>query len=187
MLPCVRPSVVRHLRRPTLRHPSVLPDPSVTPPQPLDTIDDPAGEVVPLTLQTFGAARIMLQEQILGMHNALLFMLVLRLAYAPSMAVRRETLLEEFWPDQDESRQRGNLRQALYKLRTLGVRSALRGDQVQLDAPQVRRTFSLASSVQGFEPDIHCGSEPDGLLLYTSDPSDDYRCVSSALPPYNTY
>lgn len=131
----------------------------------MDAIDETTDVIVPITLQTFGAARIMLPDQVLGMHNALLFMLVLRMAYAPSMAVRRETLLEEFWPDQEEPRQRGNLRQALYKLRGLGVRTALRGDAVQLDAAQVRRTFSLVPSVDTFERDITCGTEPYGTFL----------------------
>jgi len=165
MFPAVPLSVVRHRRRPTMRHPSVIPESSVTPPQPMDAIDDATDVTVPITLQTFGAARIVLPEQVLGMHNALLFMLVLRMAYAPSMAVRRETLLEEFWPDQEDARQRGNLRQALYKLRTLGVRTALRGDAVQLDATQVRRTFSLVPSVDAFERDITCGTEPYGTFL----------------------
>ena len=131
----------------------------------MDAIDEIPTDAVPLTLQTFGAARIMLGDQTLGMHNALLFMLVLRMAYAPSMAVRRDTVLEEFWPDQDEVRQRGNLRQALYKLRTLGVHAALRGDVIQLDAVQVQRTFSLAPSIESFERDITCGSEPYGTFL----------------------
>ena len=144
---------------------SVVPDMSVTPSSSMDAIDEVTTDAVPLTLQTFGAARIMLGDQTLGMHNALLFMLVLRMAYAPSMAVRRDTVLEEFWPDQDEVRQRGNLRQALYKLRTLGVHAALRGDVIQLDTVQVRRTFSLVPSIESFERDITCGSEPYGTFL----------------------
>lgn len=131
----------------------------------MDAKEDSSDEGLPLTLQTFGAARIVLGKQALGMHNALLFLLVLRLAYAPSMGVRRDALLEEFWPDQDEVRQRGNLRQALYKLRTLGVRTALRGDTVQLDATQVRRTFSLTPTVDGFERDVTRGTEPYGTFL----------------------
>jgi len=144
---------------------SVVPDMSVTPSSSMDAIDEVTTDAVPLTLQTFGAARIMLGDQTLGMHNALLFMLVLRMAYAPTMAVRRDTVLEEFWPDQDEVRQRGNLRQALYKLRTLGVHAALRGDVIQLDTVQVRRTFSLVPSIESFERDITCGSEPYGTFL----------------------
>lgn len=140
-------------------------DLSATISQPTDSFDDVADVVVPLTLQTFGAARILLGEQSLGMHNALLFLLVLRLAYAPSMAVRRETLLEEFWADQDEPRQRGNLRQSLYKLRTMGVQTALRGDVVYLEPTQVHRTFSLVPSIEAFERDITRGSEPYGVFL----------------------
>ncbi|NCW44086.1 MAG: hypothetical protein EBV77_01065 [Gemmatimonadaceae bacterium] len=148
-----------------MRPASVIPELRVTPPPPMDATEDSADEELLLTLQTFGAARIVLREQVLGMHNALLFLLVLRLAYAPSMGVRRDTLLEEFWPDQDDARQRGNLRQALYKLRTLGVRTALRGDTVQLDAAQVRRTFSLTPTVDGFERDVTRGAEPYGTFL----------------------
>jgi DNA-binding SARP family transcriptional activator len=148
-----------------MRSLSVISLANTTPPQSMDVLDESSEAVVPLTLQTFGAARITLGDQTLGMHSALLFLLVLRLAYAPLMAVRRETLLEEFWPDQDEVRQRGNLRQALYKLRTIGVRTALRGDVVQLEVTQVQPTFSLAPSAERFERDITGGTEPYGTFL----------------------
>lgn len=126
---------------------------------------DEAPAAVPIVLQTFGAARVQLGSQSLGMHNALLFLLVLRMAYTPGMAVRRDTLLQEFWPDQDDTRQRGNLRQALYKLRNLGVQTALRGDAVYLEPSQVERNFALTPSVESFERDITLGSEPYGAFL----------------------
>lgn len=128
----------------------------------------PAAEAtaaVPIVLQTFGAARVQLGAQSLGMHNALLFLLVIRMAYAPGMAVRREVLLREFWPDQDDTRQRGNLRQALYKLRNLGVQTALRGDVVYLEPSQVERNFALSPTVESFDRDITRGSEPYGPFL----------------------
>jgi DNA-binding SARP family transcriptional activator len=146
-----------------------VPDLSATPPEPMDALGDP-DEMLPLTLQTFGAARVILGGQTLGMHNALLFMLVLRMAYAPSLTVRRATLLDEFWPGQEEVRQRGNLRQALYKLRTMGVRTVMRGDSVQLDAEQVQRTFSLVPSLEAFERDITRGNEPYGPFLPDVEP-----------------
>lgn len=129
------------------------------------TADAAPDQMVPITLQTLGAARVQLGEQSLGMHNALLFLLVLRMAYAPGMAVRRDVLLQEFWPEQEDVRQRGNLRQALYKLRTMGVRTALRGDVVHLEATQVTRNFALTPSVETFDRDITRGSEPYGLFL----------------------
>ncbi|MCA2988500.1 AAA family ATPase [Gemmatimonas sp.] len=127
--------------------------------------DEDALHAVSIQLQTLGASRVLLGEQVLGMHNALLFLLVLRMAYTPGMAVARDTLVQEFWPDQEESRQRGNLRQALYKLRTMGVRTALRGDVVHLDPTQVRRNFALAPSADHFDRDITRGTEPYGSFL----------------------
>lgn len=145
---------------------STLPDLKDTPSHGFDAIDEETGDDgAPITLHTFGAARVMVGDHALGMHNALLFMLVLRMAYAPGMAVRRELLLGEFWPDQEDARQRGNLRQALYKLRSMGVRTALRGDVVQLDEAQVQRTFALAPSVEAFDRHITRGSEPYGSFL----------------------
>jgi DNA-binding SARP family transcriptional activator len=87
------------------------------------------------------------------------------MAYTPGMAVARDTLVREFWPDQEESRQRGNLRQALYKLRTMGVRTALRGDVVHLDTAQVQRNFALAPSADRFDRDVTRGTEPYGSFL----------------------
>lgn len=130
-----------------------------------DAAPAPQDPGAPLTLQTFGAAYVRVGSQTLGMHNALLFMLVLRLAYTPGMAVRRDELVQEFWPGQDEIRQRGNLRQTLYKLRSIGVQCGLRGDVVQLDPAHVTRNFALAPSVEAFDRDITRGTEPYGPFL----------------------
>ncbi len=121
--------------------------------------------MVPITLKTLGDARIVIGSQQLTMHSALLCMLVLRLAYSPQAAVRRDQLLRELWPDQEDARQRGNLRQALYKLRGMGFRTAIRGDMVCLDSTQLQRTFALTPTVELFERDVTRGTEPYGLFL----------------------
>jgi DNA-binding SARP family transcriptional activator len=144
--------------------PSTLPDLTDIVSAVPDTEEDTL-HAVSIQLQTLGASRVLLGEQALGMHNALLFLLVLRMAYTPGMAVARDTLVREFWPDQEESRQRGNLRQALYKLRTMGVRTALRGDVVHLDTAQVQRNFALAPSADRFDRDVTRGTEPYGSFL----------------------
>ncbi|WP_439643919.1 ATP-binding protein [Gemmatimonas sp.] len=121
--------------------------------------------IVPITLRTLGDTCILIGTQQLTMQSALLSMLVLRLAYSPQMMVRRDQLLRELWPDQEEVRQRGNLRQALYKLRGMGVRTAIRGDMVCLDEAQLQRTFALTPTVELFERDVTRGAEPYGLFL----------------------
>lgn len=125
------------------------------------------GESHPISIavRTLGDAYIQVGEQQLTMQSALLCVLLLRLVYSPNMAVARDQLLRELWPEQEESRQRGNLRQALYKLRGMGVRITFRGDVVHLDSTQVRRTFAVAPSVELFERDVTQGSEPYGLFL----------------------
>lgn len=122
-------------------------------------------DIVPITLRTLGDTCIVIGTQQLTMQSALLSMLVLRLAYSPQMMVRRDQLLRELWPDQEEVRQRGNLRQALYKLRGMGVRTAIRGDMVCLDEAQLQRTFALTPTVELFERDVTRGAEPYGLFL----------------------
>lgn len=136
--------------------------------RPVEYADDAAlahAVDVPITLRTLGDACIVIGTQQLTMQSALLCMLVLRLAYSPQMSVRRDQLLRELWPDQEEARQRGNLRQALYKLRGMGVRTALRGDMVCLDGAQLQRTFALTPTVELFERDVTHGAEPYGLFL----------------------
>ncbi|AMW05419.1 hypothetical protein GEMMAAP_12635 [Gemmatimonas phototrophica] len=121
--------------------------------------------LVSITVLSLGDTRLLVGDQQLTMNSALLCILLLRLIYAPNMAVRRDQLLRELWPDQEELRQRGNLRQALYKLRGMGVQTTLRGEMVYLESAQVRRTFALTPSVALFDRDITNGSDPYGVFL----------------------
>lgn len=105
-----------------------------------------------LRMQTLGAARLQLGYHQLGLQAGMLFPLVLRLVYTPGLAVPRETLLRELWPRHEDERRRGNLRQLLYKLRTMGLNVAMEGEKVQLDREQllpmfcVDRTIPLSSA-----------------------------------------
>ncbi len=125
---------------------------------------DAAGEPF-IRLQTLGAATILVGETRLSMSAGTLFSLLLRLAYTPGMMLSREHALSALWPDQPAARQRGNLRQALYKLRSHGVRMAMVGDVIQLDPQQVLPTFSMVRSFEYFERDVTHGTEPFGVFL----------------------
>ncbi len=125
---------------------------------------DPQGRVL-IRLQTLGATTLLVGDARLDPSTGTLFSLLLRLAYAPEMRCARDTLLAELWHGQTPVRQRANLRQALYKLRQLGVRAGLVGEVVELDVGQVLTTFSLERTGEQFERDVTRGHEPFGLFL----------------------
>lgn len=127
-------------------------------------VRDESGEPL-IRLQTMGAATILVGESRLTAAAGTLFSLLIRVAHAPGMLIGRDMLLRSLWPDQDEVRQRANLRQALYKLRGYGVRIGLAGDVVQLDGSQVLRTFSVERIPPTFERDVTLGHEPFGPFL----------------------
>ena len=118
-----------------------------------------------IRVQTLGAARILVGGQLIGRHTSLLFVLMVRLVYSSGMSVRRAELLDELWPDLAPVRQRGNLRQALYKLRGMGIDASIRGDMVHLDPLQVEPRFAVKPSLECFAQDIMHGAEPYGVFL----------------------
>ena len=118
-----------------------------------------------IRVQSLGAARILVGEQIIGAQSEVVFAILLRLVHTPAMSIPRDVLLAELWPDQVSTRQRGNLRQALYKLRGMQVDIALRGETVQLARAQVLRTFSIERDLERFDRDITRGDEPFGVFL----------------------
>ncbi len=118
-----------------------------------------------IRLHTLGAAVMLAGDVRIDPSAGTSFSLVLRLAYSPGMHVARDVLLRELWPGQQPTRQRANLRQALYKLRQLGVNAALIGNTVGLDVSQVDHTFSLARTAEQFERDVIFGHEPFGPFL----------------------
>jgi DNA-binding SARP family transcriptional activator len=118
-----------------------------------------------IRVQTLGAARILVGGQLIGRHTSLLFVLMVRLVYSSGMSVRRAELLDELWPDLSPVRQRGNLRQALYKLRGMGIDASIRGDMVHLDPLQVEPRFAVKPSLECFAQDIMHGAEPYGVFL----------------------
>lgn len=133
--------------------------PGAPDPQPID------GGVVLVKVQALGASRIVVGRQVIGPTAGMLLSLLLRLIYAPGCAVSRDTLLAELWPEQPAARQRGNLRQALYKLRSYGVRVALVSGSVRFDRRQLDRTLSVERTSELFERDVTRGSDPFGTFL----------------------
>lgn len=118
-----------------------------------------------LLLETLGASRMVFGDQPIGAQSGMVFALLLRLVYTPGMAVSRDILLREFWPSHPDTRRRGNLRQALFKLRAFGLRVGLAGEVVQLDRTQVAHTFTLDRSLELFERDVVRGDAPFGVFL----------------------
>ena len=118
-----------------------------------------------IRLQTLGAAVVQCGETRIGPSAGVLFALMLRLTHATAMRAPRDQLLELLWPGQKDVRRRASLRQALYKLRGLGVRVGLDGDVVQLDSVQLVRTFANERTAARFERDVTTGYEPFGPFL----------------------
>jgi DNA-binding SARP family transcriptional activator len=126
-----------------------------------------------LRMQTLGASRLQIGYSQLGLQAGMLFPLVLRLVYTPGLAVPRETLVRELWPRHEEERRRGNLRQALYKLRMLGLEVTMEGEKVQLTREQILPMFCVDRTIPLFERDIIRGSEPLGPFVPGFVPSSD--------------
>lgn len=120
---------------------------------------------LPLVFQTLGAARVVLGNDRIVPSTGTLFALLVRVAYSPEYRQPRDELLTSLWPGQSIARQRGNLRQALYKARSMGINVSLMGDCVCLDPGQVVTTFSLSPTTTLFDRDVVRGTEPFGVFL----------------------
>ena len=118
-----------------------------------------------LVFQTLGAARLVLGDDRIVPSTGTLFALLVRVAYSPEYRQPRDALLTSLWPGQSLARQRGNLRQTLYKARSMGIHVTLVGDCVCLDAAQVVTTFSLSHTTALFDCDVVRGNEPFGVFL----------------------
>ncbi|MEP6766701.1 MAG: AAA family ATPase, partial [Gemmatimonadaceae bacterium] len=122
-------------------------------------------EHVRVRVQTFGACTVDIGNNRLGRNADIVIALVLLLVHAPGMQMPRDDLIGTLWPDSPEARRRGNLRQALYKLRQMGVRAFMNGDQVQLDESQIEKNFSIDRTSARFEADIVRARDPFGPFL----------------------
>jgi DNA-binding SARP family transcriptional activator len=118
-----------------------------------------------LRVQSLGAATVLIGDTRLDPSADTLFALLMRTIYAPGLQVGRDILLRSLWPGQPESRQRANLRQALYKLRLQGVRIGLTGDAVELEAAQLAPVFAIHRTALRFDEDVTRGHEPFGVFL----------------------
>lgn len=91
---------------------------------------------VSVRVQAYGACTIDVGGNRLGRGADIVISVLLFLVTAPGMQVPREAITDMLWPTSTVKRQRGNLRQVLYKLRLMGVRAELSGDLVVLDSRQ---------------------------------------------------
>lgn len=135
-----------------------------------DARDAPAVERAPaitIRVQTFGACTVDVASNRLGRNADVIATLLLLLVHAPGMQMPRDTLVHALWPDSPEPKRRANLRQALYKLRQMGVRTTMRGEQVELDSAQVERNFSVERTGARFDADVLNGHDPFGTFLPT--------------------
>jgi DNA-binding SARP family transcriptional activator len=130
-----------------------------------DVADDAELGALPLVFQTLGAARLVIGIDRVLPSTGTLFALLVRLAYSPEYRIPRDVLGTSLWPEQSVARQRGNLRQMLYKARAMGVNVSLMGDSVCLDPQQIVPTFSLSQTAALFEQDVVRGKEPFGVFL----------------------
>jgi len=130
-----------------------------------DISDDADLGGLPLVFQTLGAARLVLGDDRIVPSTGTLFALLVRVAYSPEYRQSRDALLTSLWPGQSVARQGGNLRQALYKARSMGINVSLVGDSVCLDPRQVVTTFSLSQTTALFDRDVVRGNEPFGVFL----------------------
>jgi DNA-binding SARP family transcriptional activator len=128
-----------------------------------DFVDRSRG--VTVRVQTFGACTVDVAGNRLGRNADILVTLLLVLIHAPGMQVPRDVLTGLLWPDAPDTRSRANLRQALYKLRQMGVRASMCGEQVELDAAQVERNFSVERNITRFDGDVLHGRDPFGMFL----------------------
>lgn len=118
-----------------------------------------------LRAQTLGAARVLWGPQLITPTFGQQFALLVRLLHTPGHRVPRAELFPELWPGQPDARQRGNLRQLLYKLRTMGMAVSQTDDDVILDRAQVEPVFCVERSIEHFDRDVTRGDEPFGLWL----------------------
>lgn len=153
--------------------PQPAPPPAPNTAEASDSPSEPAPVDRPLIyVQALGAARITVGDQIIDQRAQNTFALLVRLIFSPGMATSRFTLVDEIWPGQTLSRQRANLRQALYKLRGIGIDIGKRGDHVRLNPKQVAPTFSITREASTFEQEVLGDRRPFGLFLqgYTDHP-----------------
>ena len=85
---------------------------------------------VSVRVQAYGVCTVDVSGNRLGRGADIVVSVLLFLVHAPGMQMPRAAIMQMLWPRSPELRQRGNLRQALYKLRLMGVEVAMNGDVV---------------------------------------------------------
>jgi len=135
---------------------------SLKPPPP--SCDTVSGHIT-VRLHAYGACSVEVAGNRLGKNADVVVSLIILLTHAPGMRLSRDTVLALLWPNSPDKHQRGNLRQALYKLRQMGVRAALNSDQIELDGSQLEPTFSVRRDALSFDSQVVQGHEPFGPFL----------------------
>jgi len=130
----------------------------------------PRGSVT-VRVQAYGACTVDVAGNRLGRGADIVVSILLFLVSAPGMQMPRETIIQMLWPRSPEKRQRGSLRQALYKLRLMGIEVAMNGDLVVLGARQIEPTFSVRRDAASFQAQVVQGHEPFGPFLLGFDTS----------------
>ncbi|MGV3708763.1 MAG: AAA family ATPase [Gemmatimonas sp.] len=131
------------------------------------------GDAIPqIRIHAFGACTVEIAGARLGRNADVVARLILLLAHAPGHQMARDRVLQMLWPDSSEKHQRGNVRQALYKLRQMGIGATLNGDQIELDGVHFEPTFSMRRDPQSFDMQVVRGHEPFGPFLPGFDVSD---------------
>lgn len=123
------------------------------------------GSPVTVRVHAFGACSVEVAGGRLGRNADVVVALIILLAHAPGMRMSRDPVLALLWPNSDDKHQRGNLRQALYKLRQMGVRIGLNSDQIEFDGSQLEPTFSVRRDAASFDAQVVHGHEPFGPFL----------------------
>lgn len=129
------------------------------------------GKLVPVRVETFGQCAVDVGGIRLGRNADVVIAVLVFLSCAPQARVSREAIMERLWPGSPATRQRGNLRQALYKLRQMGLNVEMSGDLVALDPRHFEPTFSVRRDVQSFDQQVVRGRESIGMFLQGFDTS----------------
>lgn len=127
---------------------------------------------VRIRIQTYGTCTVEVGGFRLGRNADVVVSILLLLTHSPNMQLPRDSMLELLWPESPEKRQRGNLRQALYKLRLMGINATMNGDQVVLDQGQIEKSFTIRRDIPTFEALVLTGQEPFGQFLAGYDAGD---------------
>jgi DNA-binding SARP family transcriptional activator len=118
---------------------------------------------VHVRLRFLGTAHIAVGEHVITPDADRVFALLTRLSAPAGRAIGREVMLDTLWPGVADGPARHNLRQAVYKLRELGIALDTEGEQLSLDRALVTADWEAPTAhISGawLEPYAPTFSEP---------------------------